>query len=127
MSIRLLSPGGNSFKLAKHKTPKHFLQLFCSYPLIFVFLNRVFLLLGSGSLRPLEVVQGLGEVMLEPLSLQLPLSRVHGILLGVAVEVLQLEGAILCQLLGVMLNLVPGNDQILPLTIKSKPFLQLFF
>ena len=65
--------------------------------------------------------------MLEPLSLQLPLPRVHGILLGVVVEVLQLEGAVLGQLLGVMLNLVPGNDQITSLTIKSKPFLQLFF
>ena len=87
-----------------------------AHPLIFVFLNRVLFLLGGWPLRPLEVIQGLSEIMLQPLSLQPPLSRVHRVLLGVAVKVPQLEAAVLGQLLGVMLNLVPDDNQSLKLT-----------
>ena len=72
-------------------------------------------------MRPLEVVQGLSEVMLEPFSLQLPLSWVAPVLLRVVVEVPQLQAAVVGQLLSVMLNLVPDHNQIIiKLMIKLK-------
>ena len=44
-----------------------------THPLVLVFLDDILFLLCGGSLRPLEIVQGLGEVGLKALPLQLPL------------------------------------------------------
>ena len=49
---------------------------FPTHPLVLVFLDDVLFLLCGGPLRPLEVVQGLGEVGLKALSLKLPLPDV---------------------------------------------------
>ena len=48
-----------------------------SHPLVFIFLDCIFLLLGGRPLRPLEVVQSLCEIRLQPLSLQFPLPDHH--------------------------------------------------
>ena len=65
--------------------------------------------MGRRPLRPLERVQGPGEVAVEPFLLKLPLPRVYGVLRGEAVEVPQLPRRVLGQLVGVVLDLVTVN------------------
>ena len=96
-----------------------------THPLVLVFLDDILFLLCGGSLRPLEIVQGLGEVGLKALPLQLPLPGdkeevmvgkdgsgclqpwIECLLRRVAIELLELLAGVLGQLSGVVLDLVP--------------------
>ena len=80
-------------------------------------LDGLLLLLRRGPLGGLEAVEGLGEVVVEPVPLEPPLPLVatsngtsNGAPAGI-VQVLQVLGRVLGKLPGVVLDLVPGNRE----------------